>query len=158
MAARQNQDGYGEYSGSCDYNNGYNYAALNDQQWNGSGKHYFVMRTKSNKPITIGPKYFFAEMHEEDGDDNQGTGESGDNVEEPNSKCRCTEPTSQVTIANKYKHGRGVTNNIKSTKLTDRWTRSDDDHNNTTSQSQRRQTTTNHDNSRTHTNCHTHST
>lgn len=64
-----------------DYNNGYNYAMIN----NNGGRHYSMMSKTTTSPITIGPKFFPIELNDEHEEDEM---EEVQRSSEPNSKCK----------------------------------------------------------------------
>lgn len=124
------------------YDVGYNYTLTQDNQWQTVGKHYSMMMIVNEKPPPVtGPKFFIANMHNEE-DANEDEWEST-GVEEPNSKCKCTEIKWYHIAKSKNKNKAGV-------KQTKNKKAANDDHNdNSNDNNSITTTTTQHDNNTT---------
>ena len=98
-----------------DYSNGHNYACNNSHEDWQVPKHYSMMLTKIATKVTSGPRYFPAELNEDDDEDDE------EDEEEQNSDCNCTESRRHATSGNQIKKKRWVNNKIKNTQVVGEW-------------------------------------
>ena len=82
----------GEYDNYYNYDFAYNYALTNNHNDQQLAMHYSMVLTKSKTAITIGAKYFTADMYDGDEDEIEAEEENHnkESGEEPNSARNCT--------------------------------------------------------------------